>query len=67
MIRRTLSTYKKLAIDNTWLCLTGAELTHNDAICQRALTQVLVAWEPFEDPESEIVRYDKVDEVSYKM
>ena len=36
--------------------LTGAVLAQNDAVCQRALTQVILAWEPFEDTETKVTR-----------
>ncbi|KAI0241220.1 hypothetical protein LSAT2_032838 [Lamellibrachia satsuma] len=35
----------------------AADFTRKDVICQRALTQVVVAWQPFEDPETEVTRY----------
>ncbi|KAI0236609.1 hypothetical protein LSAT2_012839 [Lamellibrachia satsuma] len=34
-----------------------AAFTRKDVVCQRALTQVVVAWQPFEDPETEVAKY----------
>ena len=31
----------------------------DDVVCQRELTQVSAAWEPFEDPETRITRYKR--------
>ncbi|KAI0215917.1 hypothetical protein LSAT2_032052 [Lamellibrachia satsuma] len=42
---------------NTTQQEAAAAFTRKDVICQRALTQVVVAWQPFEDPETEVIRY----------
>ena len=33
-----------------------ATLMRRDVVCQRELTQVSAAWEPFEDPETRITK-----------
>ena len=35
---------------------TETGLTRRDVVCQRELTQVSAAWEPFDDPETRITR-----------
>ncbi|XP_066275501.1 uncharacterized protein [Branchiostoma lanceolatum] len=39
-------------------CTSKQECDTLDVKCQKSLTQVAVAWEPFHDPESLIVRYE---------
>ena len=41
------------------LCLIfeAAAFARKDVICQRAVTQVVVAWQPFKDPETDVIRY----------
>ncbi|KAI8486030.1 hypothetical protein Bbelb_361300, partial [Branchiostoma belcheri] len=39
-------------------CTSKQECDALDVKCQKSLTQVAVAWEPFRDPESHIARYD---------
>ena len=41
---------------NLIISFLGDDLEQRDAICQRALTQVIVAWQSFEDPETEVTR-----------
>ena len=35
---------------------TESTLLQNDVVCQRELTQVSASWQPFEDPETKIIR-----------
>ncbi|XP_035697583.1 uncharacterized protein LOC118430698 [Branchiostoma floridae] len=39
-------------------CISEQECNSLDVKCQDSLTQVIVAWEPFHDPESSITRYE---------
>lgn len=47
-----------LLVISSWIFFsTAAMLVNIDAPCQRVLTQMSVAWQPFEDPETEVIRY----------
>ncbi|XP_066289761.1 uncharacterized protein [Branchiostoma lanceolatum] len=43
---------------NTISCIFEQECDSVDVKCQKSLTQVVVAWEPFQDPESYITWYE---------
>ncbi|XP_077992165.1 uncharacterized protein LOC144446291 [Glandiceps talaboti] len=38
-------------------CITNEECDALDVMCQKSLTQISVTWQPFTDPETDIVRY----------
>nr|XP_006817933.1 PREDICTED: uncharacterized protein LOC100377080 [Saccoglossus kowalevskii] len=38
-------------------CTTDEECALLDVVCQKSLTQISVTWQPFQDPESPIIRY----------
>ncbi|XP_070562332.1 uncharacterized protein [Ptychodera flava] len=38
-------------------CETDEECDKHDAVCQKSLTSVTISWQPFQDPESSMKRY----------
>ncbi|XP_070573548.1 uncharacterized protein [Ptychodera flava] len=44
-------------MDATMNCMTLEDCASRAAVCQKSLDRILVTWEPFQDPESPVVRY----------